>query len=96
MSCGGGGRGGGGGRAEAVSPGRVGGRQAAATPPPPLTHTLPLRSVNAATRRGLDGVQLPEGARFKVQPFGSFVSGLSTWNRRGAAGGAGGGHHTGA
>ncbi|KAI8469643.1 MAG: hypothetical protein J3K34DRAFT_522009 [Monoraphidium minutum] len=37
-------------------------------------------AVRACTQRGLDGVPLPEGARVKVQPFGSFVSGLSTWN----------------
>ena len=39
-----------------------------------------IETVAAATRRGLDGVELPQGARVRVQPFGSFVSGLSTWD----------------
>jgi hypothetical protein len=47
----------------------------------PVPCTPALRSVNACTRRCLAGVPLPEGARVKVQPFGSYVSGLSTWNR---------------
>ncbi|KIY94997.1 poly(a) polymerase [Monoraphidium neglectum] len=39
-----------------------------------------VEAVKASTRKGLEGMQLPDGARVKVQPFGSFVSGLSTWN----------------
>ncbi|GBF99928.1 poly(a) polymerase [Raphidocelis subcapitata] len=39
-----------------------------------------IEAVTACTRRGLEGLELPQGARVKVHPFGSFVSGLSTWN----------------